>query len=102
MQNINTIEDLLDTVLGIHGHEFSLRSADTQILNSFYRQIGNGVALTERQFALLKLKLEIYTSQFKEQEIDGWAGALTTSRDSLREIDRSKYIKLVKLSLIHI
>lgn len=96
MQNINTIEDLLDTVLGIHGHEFSLRSADIQILNSFYRQIGNGVALTERQFALLKLKLEIYTSQFKEQEIDGWAGALTTSRDSLREIDRSKYIKLVK------
>ena len=45
MQNINTIEDLLDTVLGIHGHEFSLRSADTQILNSFYRQIGNGCCI---------------------------------------------------------
>ena len=46
------------------------------ICNSFDRQIVKGVALTDRQFNLLKLKLEIYTAQFKKQEIKNWQYAI--------------------------
>lgn len=95
MTEIQFIEDLLQVVLGKYGHTFILRDADIPLLNSFDRQIQKGVSLTDRQFNLLKLKLEIYTSQFKNQNIKSWEAALQNSAYEFREIDRTKSISIV-------
>jgi|TARA_B100000035_G_scaffold309530_1_gene315859 hypothetical protein len=95
MTEINYIEDLLQVVLGKYGHTFALRDADLTLLNSFDRQICKGVALTDRQFNLLKIKLEVYGSQFKKNEIRNWQAALQNCSTEFREIDRTKSIEIV-------
>lgn len=96
MTEVQNIEDLLQVVLGKYGHNFVLKTADVGLLNSFDRQICKGVALTDRQFNLLKLKLEIYTAQYKKQDIKNWEYAIQTTEGELREIDRTKSITIVK------
>lgn len=96
MTEVQNIEDLLQVVLGKYGHNFVLKSSDVNLLNSFDRQIVKGVALTDRQFNLLKLKLEIYTAQFKKQEIKNWQYAIQNTEGEFRQIDRTKSITIVK------
>jgi hypothetical protein len=100
MNEIQYIEDLLACVLGKWGHTFALRDSDLSLLNSFDRQIVKGVALTDRQYNLLKLKLEIYTKQFEKNNIPNWSAALQSISTEFREIDRSKYISLVEFDNI--
>ena len=94
MLEINYIEDLLEVVLGKYNHNFILKTSDTSLLHSFDRQLNKGVALTDRQHNLLRLKLEIYESQFKKQNIPnarpeieeskGYSAPLEGRRDFLR------------------
>ena len=77
---------LIDTI-GITGEP------NFQILNSINSQCNKGTALTDRQYELVKQMLVEYSNKFKEHNID--ILIVTETNQPLREIDRSKYIKLI-------
>ena len=81
----STIEDALETLVGLHDPlDIELESSDVTILNSIGRQVFRGKALTDRQCDLVTKKLDYYNISYSKE-----------LRSPLREIDRSKYIKLV-------
>lgn len=96
MKNVaNTIEDLLEILAGLQGEsKMQIESNDATIMCSIARQSFKGTALTDRQFALMKEKLQTYRNQFTTLEYD-FDRAVETLRQPLRHIDRSKYIKIV-------
>lgn len=92
---VNTIEDLLEVLAGLKTKStIQIQSSDATIMHSIARQTFKGTALTDRQFALMKEKLQTYRDQFIELEYD-FDRAVDTLRQPLRHIDRSKYIKIV-------
>lgn len=94
MKNIATIEDCLEIAAGIQqGAQINIDRSDVTIMNSIARQVFKGIALTDRQFDLSRQKLVNYKDQFSEYE--NFDIAIDTLRMPLREIDRSKYIKIV-------
>jgi len=95
MKNIaNTIEDLLEILAGLQGQsKLQIESSDATIMYSIARQTFRGTALTDRQFVLMKEKLQPYKEQFTALDYD-FDQAIETLRQPLRHIDRSKYIKL--------
>ena len=95
MINIATIEDCLELAAGLQqGPKIVLDKSDITIMYSIARQVFKGVALTDRQFALMQQKLTTYADQFKNIDCD-FDFAITQTRHPLRQIDRSKYIKVV-------
>jgi len=96
MKNVaNTIEDLLEILAGLQGQaKIQIESSDATIMYSIARQVFKGTALTDRQFALMKEKLQTYRNQFTALDYD-FDTAVETLRQPLRYIDRSKYIKIV-------
>lgn len=96
MKNVaNTIEDLLEILAGLQGHcKMQINSSDANIMHSIARQVFKETALTDRQFALMKEKLQVYRDQFTALDYD-FDKAVETLRQPLRHIDRSKYIKIV-------
>jgi len=91
----NTIEDLLEILAGLKNQsKIQIDSSDVTIMHSIARQAFKGTALTDRQFALMKEKLQTYRDQFVVLEYD-FDRAVDTLRQPLRHIDRSKYIKIV-------
>jgi hypothetical protein len=62
-------------------------------VNSIARQVFKGTALTDRQFALMQEKLVAYKAQFVEAGVENLEDLLQRTRQPLRQIDRSKYIK---------
>jgi len=95
MNNLATIEDLLEFSTGLHqGPVITLDSNDITIMRSIARQVFKGTALTDRQFALMQEKLSKYKDQFVNLDCD-FDFALTQLRTPLRDIDRSKYIKII-------
>jgi len=95
MNNIATIEDCLELAAGLQvGPKISLDKSDITIMHSIARQVFRGTALTDRQFALMQQKLATYSDQFKNIDCD-FDFAITQTRQPLRDIDRSKYIKLI-------
>jgi len=95
--NLLTIEDCLEIITGvlISSGDFSINSTDISIMTSIARQTGRGIALTDRQQILILRKLEDYRSQFIDNNYTNFDHAVKEIRLPLREIDRSKYIKLV-------
>lgn len=92
---IVTIEDLLETLAGLKGQaQIQIESKDATIMYSIARQVYRGIALTDRQYDVVKQKLEDYKDQFLISNFDS---AIETLRSPLRHIDRSKYIKLEEL-----
>jgi hypothetical protein len=99
MNIIATIEDLLEVAAGMTRDpepKITLAKEDITIMHSIARQVFKGTALTDRQFALMKEKLSKYKDQF-EDSCD-FESVVTELRNPLREIDRSKYIKIVSHS----
>ena len=95
--NINTIEDLLETLAGLTSSDnLKIESTDATIIHSIARQSFKGTALTDRQFLLMKDKLQKYKEQFTNCNFDL---AIKTLRLPLRQIDRSKYITLIQAPL---
>lgn len=96
MKNVaNTIEDLLEILAGLQGQaKIQIESKDATIMHSVARQTFKGTALTDRQYALMKEKLQTYRNQFTALDYD-FDRAVDALRYPLRHIDRSKYIKLV-------
>ena len=99
MKNVaNTIEDLLEILAGLQGQsKMQIESSDATIMYSIARQSFKGTALTDRQYALMKEKLQTYRDQFTALDYD-FDRAIDALRQPLRHIDRSKYIKLVSHS----
>mgnify|MGYP000650837123 CR=1 FL=1 len=96
MKNVaNTIEDLLEILAGLKDQsKIQIESTDATIMHSIARQVFKGTALTDRQFALMKEKLQTYRDHFVALEYD-FDRAIDSLRQPLRHIDRSKYIKIV-------
>ena len=95
MNNVANIEDLLEIAAGFHIlPKIKLETTDMTIMHSIGRQVFKGTALTDRQFALMQEKLNYYKDQFINLDLD-FDFAVTQLRQPLREIDRSKYIKVV-------
>jgi hypothetical protein len=96
MKNVtHTIEDLLEILAGLKDQsKIKIESTDATIMHSIARQVFKGTSLTDRQFALMKEKLQTYRDQFVALEYD-FDSAIESLRQPLRYIDRSKYIKIV-------
>lgn len=96
METINyTIEDSLEYLVGLRKTvSFQLESSDISFLQSIARQTFKGVALTDRQCNVVKEKLIKYKDQLLKEDYNV-DYALNNLRMPLREIDRSKYIKIV-------
>lgn len=97
-----TIEDCLEILVGLQDYdaEFKVEKADKHILESIGRQVFKGIALTDRQLDLVKTKFLFYKKQFDEASIN--IIELDTLRQPLRQIDRSKYIRLVDYPHNHV
>lgn len=94
MNNLeNTVEDYLERLVGLQDDnvKYTLDSSDISILRSIGRQVFKGIALTDRQHELVKNKLIYYKNQFIDFDIN----SINKLRMPLREIDRSKYIKII-------
>tara|TARA_B110000503_G_scaffold4309_1_gene5718 strand:+ start:48 stop:1217 length:1170 start_codon:yes stop_codon:yes gene_type:complete len=93
---IVNIEDCLEYLAGLHKSPatFSIEKTDYTIMNSIARQVFRGTALTDRQFNLMKEKLVNYKQQFVEAGVDNFDDVISKTREPIREIDRSKYIKI--------
>lgn len=92
----NTIEDLLELAVGLTGRaNINIDSSDQHILSSLARQVCKGTGLTDRQYSLAKEKLVSYKDQFTALEYE-FDLALETLRIPLRQLDRSKWIKIVE------
>jgi hypothetical protein len=90
--SVHTIEDLLELLAGHRqGSKIQIESSDATIMYSIARQVFKGLALTDRQFELMKQKLLFYRNQFTALGYD-FDQAVETLRQPLREIDRTKSI----------
>lgn len=103
MIGIHSIEDCLEVLTGLQKHnlEFTIDPSDVTIMNSIARQVFKGTALTDRQYNLMKEKLQKYKEQFESQDVIEFDRAIDRLRNPLREIDRSKYIKIVDTSEVY-
>lgn len=90
-----TIEDLLEILAGLkQASAIQIEPSDATIMHSIARQVHRGTALTDRQYALMKEKLQAYRDQYLALEYN-FDLAVETLRKPLRQIDRAKYIKIV-------
>lgn len=91
-----TIEDLLEILAGLKSKPtIKIESNDATIMHSIARQTFRGTALTDRQFNLMQEKLQTYRNQFMDLG-HNFDMCIDSLRQPLRQIDRSKFIKLVK------
>lgn len=92
----HTIESYLEVLVG-HKNPGPLRydPKDAPILQSIAKQTHKGVALTDRQYALLKEKITIYKELFETTEYNQTDFAIKNLRMPLRIIDRSKTITII-------
>lgn len=96
---IYTVEDLLESIAGLTtSYNMTLERNDMTIMYSIARQVHKGVALTDKQLELVQEKLKTYKDQFIKNNID-FDFAIDKLRMPLRQIDRSKYIKIVNRTL---
>jgi hypothetical protein len=92
---ILNLEDCLEHLAGMRESpvKFTIEQTDFTIMNSIARQCFKGMALTDRQSALMQEKLQTYRDQFMNLDWD-FDYAVNQLRQPLRSIDRSKYIKI--------
>ena len=93
---IRTVEDLIESLAGLNkSPSVDVEDVDKTIVYSIARQTFRGKALTDRQLNVMIEKLNYYKSKMDFVNDNDWANALSSLRMPLREIDRSKYIKIV-------
>lgn len=99
---IYTVEDCLEIMTGyseiLVSPPFKLLERDKKILQSIASKTFKGVGLTDRQLAVVKkILLANYALQFVDRGIDLYK-SLEQLRGPLRELDRSTFIKIKKVS----
>jgi len=96
--SIKTIEDCLEVLVGLREYPdviYTVDTTDFTILSSIGRQVFKGVALTDRQYDVVRGKLsKKYRNQFKR--VENFDTAINTLRMALREIDRSHWVKIIQ------
>lgn len=70
----------------------NLERPDVNLINSFSRQLAKGIGFTDKQYELAKEKIDNYASVFVDIDLED---AKNTLAIPLREIDRSRWIKIV-------
>tara|TARA_B110000503_G_scaffold123593_1_gene189338 strand:- start:101 stop:1327 length:1227 start_codon:yes stop_codon:yes gene_type:complete len=98
MNNI-TVEECIEILSGVHptiSCSGEIEHSDKKIVYSLARQTIRGIAYTDRQYELVKLKLVNYVALLTELDIDV-NSAMNNLRMPLREIDRARWIKLVEI-----
>jgi len=94
-----TVEDLLEIIAGIANRTdvptFDIESSDRNLIFSLAKQTIRGVALTDRQYELTKIKLLHYKNQFDNNGFTNIEEQFDNLRLPLREIDRSKWIRII-------
>lgn len=70
-----------------------LESSDVSLIHSFCKQICNNVGFTDRQYELAKTKIDDYKNWF--DLIDNLEEVKNNITIPLREIDRSRWIKII-------
>jgi hypothetical protein len=90
----HTIEHYLIKLTSVanSNYNFKLMPSDEVILSSIARQVSRGVALTDRQYSLVKSKLVNYRDQFEKNNMNHLDDALMSVRQPLRSIDRSQTV----------
>lgn len=92
---LENIEDCLEALAGFKTNiKIVVEPVDSTILFSIARQVFRGKALTDRQLEVCQAKLVNYEPQFIDQGISNLKDCIIKLRQPLREIDRSKYVKL--------
>jgi ribosome-associated translation inhibitor RaiA len=86
----NTIEHYLKHLVA----RCELDPADTTILTSISKQVSKSVALTDRQYELVKQRLRKYQQQFENHGLCELDTAVDTLQMPIRHIDRSKTISI--------
>lgn len=71
---------------------FETTPADQAILMSISRQVNRGIALTDRQYELVKQKLVLYRDQFIANQMTELDQALETLAMPLRSVDRTQTV----------
>lgn len=95
MKNVaNTIEDLLEIIAGLQSQTTIQINSSDHIVYSIAKQTFKGTALTDKQYALMKEKLQEYKEQFTALDYNFYQ-AIESLRLPLRHIDRQKYITIV-------
>ena len=89
-----TVEDYIEVLAGIQsgGDSINLEKSDYNLISSLARQTFKGIAYTDRQFDLAKNKIIYYKDQLNSTEFV--VNDLGNLRMPLREIDRSRWIRL--------
>lgn len=87
------IENYLDFIVNKH----LVEPSDSVILTSISKQVNKGIALTDRQFALVKEKLSKYRHVFEQNNFEFNEKDLETTKLPLRQIDRTKEIKIIDM-----
>lgn len=92
-----TVEDYIEILAGVQagGDSIKLERPDYNLITSLARQTFRGMAYTDRQFELAKNKVLHYKSQLESSGFKVLDDDLKTPRMTLREIDRSRWIKIV-------
>lgn len=98
---IINLEDCLEYLTGLRESpvKFTIEKTDHNIMTSIARQTFRGVALTDRQSAIMYEKLQSYRDQFVNLDWD-FDYAVNQLRQPVRHIDRSKYIKIVDDNIV--
>ena len=99
---IYTVEDCLEIMTAyseiLVSPPFELLERDKKILQSIASKTFKGIGLTDKQLAVVKkILLANYIEQFKNRGID-LLKSLEQMRGPLRELDRSTYLKIKKVS----
>ena len=89
LEKPSTCEDCLSFLL----KEGQASIPDKGILVSLNKQLSKKIALTDRQYALLKGKLLNYSRCWQQNDID--ESVLDNLKYPLREIDRAHWIKIL-------
>lgn len=92
------IEDLLEILSETsskYSFKFQLEKSDKSLIYSLGRQCCKGIALTDRQHELSKRKLIEYKPQFEKNGLFDIDEYLDNLRLPLRQIDRSRWIKII-------
>ena len=93
-----TVEDCLELLIGIQESpkdSFKVETVDYKLLTSIGKQVFTGIPLTDRQHELIKTKLKFYEDQFIAAGYN-LNDCLDNLRMPLRELDRTRYIKIVE------
>ena len=93
---MKTVEDCIEILAGLQEHEgkFSIDRSDFNLVTSLARQTFRGTAYTDRQHELAKQKILHYKSQYENNGYDIDV-AIENLRMPLREVDRSRWVKIV-------